>query len=136
MADAAGLHRELFDRIQRKDLASVRELLHADYRYSDSAGAEGGADVAIQVAETYTSAFPDLSFEVLHEFSTADRSCLEAVVRGTHQAELDGIPATGKRVEVRLCNVIEVRDGKIWREADYYDTMSMMQQLGVGPSGS
>ncbi len=29
------------------------------------------------------------------------------------------------------CNVVEARDGKIHRERDYFDTLSLMQQLGL-----
>ena len=54
-------------------------------------------------------------------------------IRGTHTGLLMDIPATGKAVEVPGCNVIEVRDGLIYREADYFDTGTLMQQLGVAP---
>jgi ketosteroid isomerase-like protein len=33
-----------------------------------------------------------------------------------------------------VCDVIEVRDGKVYREREYYDQMTMMQQLGVVPA--
>ena len=56
---------------------------------------------------------------------------LEIVARGTHTGPLDGIPPTGRRAEVVGCNVVEIRDGKIHRERDYYDTMALMQQLGL-----
>jgi len=32
-----------------------------------------------------------------------------------------------------VCDVIEVRDGKIYAERGYMDMMHMMQQLGVAP---
>lgn len=58
-----------------------------------------------------------------------------ALATGTHLGELQGIAPTGRTVTARVCNVIEVKDGKIWREREYYDALSLMQQLGVIPAG-
>ncbi len=37
---------------------------------------------------------------------------------------------TGRKVTVPICDVIEVRDGKVYAEREYFD----MQQLGVAPA--
>jgi len=34
-------------------------------------------------------------------------------------------------VSIPVCHVIELRDGKIYREREYMDMMNMMTQLGV-----
>src|SRR5258705_7593859 len=133
MADAAALHEEMIETVQKRDLGRLRDLYHPDYEYRDNTGESGGVDVAVGVAETYTTAFPDLVFEIRHAFSTGDVSVVEFTARGTHQAELQGIAPTGKSVSVDVCNVIEVRDGKIYREREYYDALGMMQQLGGIP---
>jgi predicted ester cyclase len=41
---------------------------------------------------------------------------------------------TGKTMALPVCNVIEVRDGKIYREREYMDMMTMMTQLGAIPA--
>jgi ketosteroid isomerase-like protein len=41
------------------------------------------------------------------------------------------VPATGKPVTVNICNVIELFDGKVYREREYMDTMSIMTQIGA-----
>ena len=61
-------------------------------------------------------------------------SFIEATATGTHQAELEGIPATGKFVTMTLANAITVKDGKVVGEREYYDQLSLMQQLGVIPA--
>jgi steroid delta-isomerase-like uncharacterized protein len=133
MADAAGLHREMFEVIASRDLTRLTELYHPDYAYASGSGEEGGVEAGLQVAETYTKAFPDMTFTVENEFSCGDNSVLEITVRGTQTGDLPDIPATGRAVEMRLCNIVEVRDGKIYRERDYFDTLTMLQQLGVLP---
>ena len=133
MSDAASVHLEYFDTIKTRDFTRMRDLLHPDYTIMQGDGVEQkGPDVGIAIAETYVTAFPDLTFEVRHQYAPSDSvSVLEFTARGTHQAPLEDIPATGKQVEIVVCNVIELDDGKILREREYYDNLAIMRQLGV-----
>ena len=38
---------------------------------------------------------------------------------------------TGRPAEITICNVIELRDGKVYREREYMDMYTMMTQMGV-----
>lgn len=132
MADTSSIHHEMFDRVHRRDFVGLRELYHRDYRYEGSDGTAGGIDVGVAVAETYTAAFPDLTFDIRHEMTCGEHtSVIEFRASGTHTGPLEGIAPTGRRVEVDVCNVIEVRDGKIALEREYFDSLSMLRQLGV-----
>jgi steroid delta-isomerase-like uncharacterized protein len=133
MNEAAALQLEMFDAVQARDFARLRELYHPDYVYMAGDGTEHkGADAGVAVAELYLRAFPDMEFEIRHHFAAGDRAAvLEITARGTHQAELDGVPATGRAVEVVVCNVVEAEDGLIIREREYYDGLVIMRQLGV-----
>jgi steroid delta-isomerase-like uncharacterized protein len=115
-----------------RDWASVRSLIHADYTYTGSDGQEHkGPDAAIAQAEPFTTAFPDLRLEVKSIHEVGDVAAAEFVASGTHDGDLMGIAPTGKKMTMPVCDVIEVRDGKIYREREYYDTMHLMTQLGV-----
>lgn len=133
MADAATLHREYFDTIKNVDFERMRSLLHPDYTIMQGDGVElRGPEAGIEIAETYTTAFPDLTFEIRQQYVPSDTvSILEFTARGTHKEALEDIPATGNEVEIVVCNVIEVKDGKILREREYYDNLSILRQLGV-----
>lgn len=133
MADTPALHRAMFDAVVARDMDGLRRTLHPDYSYMGADGVEQkGADAAVEVAETYLTAFPDMVFEFPQQHSCGDHvSIIEFVVRGTHTGPLGDIPATGKSAVAHVCNVIEVRDGLIHREREYFDTMSLLQQLGV-----
>ena len=73
----------------------------------DGTGVETKGAEAGLVAQGYTTAFPDLTFELRNQHTDGpDVSIIEFTARGTHQAELDGIAATGKSVEIFVCNVI------------------------------
>jgi hypothetical protein len=42
-----------------------------------------------------------------------------------------GLAATGKPVELLICNVIELRDGKVYREREYMDMLIVITETGV-----
>lgn len=132
MTSVASVHRDMFAAVEQRDFPRLRALYHPDYTYTGGDGVEQkGADAGVAVAETYTAAFPDLTFETRHQYGEGAVSILEVTARGTHQADLEGIPATGRSIEVVACNVIEVQDGLILREREYFDTFSIMRRLGV-----
>ena len=133
MPDAATIQREMFEAVERRDFDRLRELLHPDYTYIGGDGVErAGAEAALAVADFYTTAFPDVTFEVRASHAPSDDvSVLELIARGTHTGPLGDVPATGRAVEVVACNVVEVRDGRILREREYFDTGAIMSQLGL-----
>lgn len=133
MVHAAELHRKLFDAIQSRDLSTIQALLHPDciYRVGDGIEQEG-PEAVIESVRAFTTAFPDLSIDVQRQFEPSDDvSIIEYVFSGTHRGQLETYPATGRRVEVVACSIIDAHDGQIAREHDYYDVMAMMGQLGV-----
>jgi steroid delta-isomerase-like uncharacterized protein len=133
MANAAAVQMDMLDALKSRNFERLGSLYHPDYVYMGGDGVEQkGAEAGVAVAQTYTRAFPDMTFEIRHQFAPGtDVAILELTVRGTHLAELDGIPATGRTVEVVVCNVVEAQDGLIVREREYFDALSIMRQLGV-----
>jgi predicted ester cyclase len=90
-----------------------------------------GAGAGFAVAEMYLTAFRDLRFEVRQQWSPEpDVAIMELTAWGTHQAELDGIPATGRAIEVVACNIVEVADGRIVRERESFDVASIRGSSG------
>ena len=45
-----------------------------------------------------------------------------------------GVPPTGRRVTIPVCDAFEVRDGKIFAEREYMDMQNLFQQIGVSPA--
>lgn len=132
MATPSTIHREMLDAVAHRDLARFRSLLHAEYTYTGADGKElPGPDAGVAVPQTYLAAFPDLEFEIKAVYTQGEMAIAEFVCRGTHTGELLGMAPTGKRMELNVCNVIELRDGKCYREREYYDAMALMAQLGL-----
>ena len=115
----------------------MRDLMHADYSYTGGDGQEKkGPDAGMAVARMFASAFPDGRISIVSIKEAGDTVFVEFIGRGTHEGELMGIAPTGKSITIPVCNVLEVRDGKIYREREYMDMATMMIQLGVMPVGA
>jgi steroid delta-isomerase-like uncharacterized protein len=55
---------------------------------------------------------------------------VEWTMEGTQTGPMGAIPATGKRFSVRGVSVIQLEDGRIRRNSDYYDGATFFRQIG------
>ena len=78
--------------------------------------------------------FPDWHSTFEELVAEGDRVAERWTGRGTHRGELQGIPPTGKRVEVPGSVFYRFVVVKIVEFRGQLDMMGMMQQLGAMPS--
>ena len=135
LTDALTVQRAMLAAAQRGDMQALRDTLHPDYAYTPSDGVERpGPDAGVAVAELYTTAFPDVVLEEVRSWAPSpDVAIMEFRVTGTHTGPLGDIPPTGRPVTGLVCNIVEVRDGLIWREHEFFDELSLLRQLGLAP---
>jgi steroid delta-isomerase-like uncharacterized protein len=115
----------------------MRDLMHPDYTYMGGDGQEQrGQEAGLAVARMFATAFPDGRIDIVNIRDGGDTAFVEFIGRGTHQGDLMGIAPTGKSITIPVCNVLEMRDGKIYREREYMDMATMLTQLGVMPAGA
>lgn len=79
------------------------------------------------------NAFPDFKIELTTQAAAGDWAMLEWTMSGTHQADLPGMPATGKSFSVRGATALQLDDGRISRDSDYWDMATLLTQLGLMP---
>jgi len=79
---------------------------------------------------------PDFKIEVTSLFVAGDWGGAEWIQSGTYTGEVAGTEVTGKHFSGRGASVIELHEGKIKREAFYWDSLSFLRQLGVMPEAS
>jgi steroid delta-isomerase-like uncharacterized protein len=84
-------------------------------------------------AAGFFTAFPDATFTLHSSFAAGNWAAMEWTLTGTQKGDMPGMPATNKRVSVRGSTVIELKDGKISRNTDYWDMATLMRQLGYLP---
>ena len=128
----AEIARASTDAWNRRDFDKMRSLMHPDYSYTGGDGQpQKGQDAGIAINRMFATAFPDGRIDVVRVHETGDTAIVEFVGRGTHKGDLMGIAPTGKTVAIPVCDVLEIRDGKIYSEREYMDMMTIMVQLGV-----
>lgn len=79
---------------------------------------------------------PDYKIELTCLFVAGDWAGGEWIQSGTYTGEVAGTEVTGKHFSGRGASIIELREGKIRREAIYWDTRSFLRELGVMPEAS
>lgn len=129
------IHERLLESWNRRDFESYGKLLHSRYSYTgpDGKTIEGGPKVGVDVAKQYAAAFPDGVVSITNSFSSGSKLVCEFVCRGTHGGDLMGIAPTHKPVEIHVCNVVDLEDGKVVREREYMDMLSILEQIGAAP---
>jgi steroid delta-isomerase-like uncharacterized protein len=80
------------------------------------------------------AAIPDIRFELTGRVAAGEQAAIEWVMAGTHTGDFPGLPATGKPFSVRGSTILELENGKIRRESDYWDAATFMKQVGLLPS--
>lgn len=90
----------------------------------------GVHEIAGFVAEVRT-AFPDFKLHIKESVADGDHIAFHWTVTGTQKGEFQGMPASGKRVELSGMTLNRLRDGKVISEHVYFDRLAMLEQLGV-----
>ena len=93
-----------------------------------------GPEAFKQFVLMYRSAFPDTHFTIEDEIAEGEKVVTRWTARGTHKGELMGIPPTGKQVTVTGISIDRFAGGKSIESWTNFDTLGMMQQLGVVPA--
>ncbi len=103
-----------------------------DVFYEDVAYGEvshGHAEFRKFAADEF-EAVPDLQLKLVRASIHNGHGTIEWSFSGTDK----GIYKTGKKFTVRGVSVIDVRGGKIARSLDFYDSGTIMRQVGVLPA--
>ena len=94
-----------------------------------------GPEGCVAYSRMWADGFPDGRIEIVETISEDDRIAVTYRGRGTHTGTLKNasgeIPATGKEVTLEVCDVVQVRDGKIQSIRTYFDSGSLLAQLGL-----
>ncbi len=135
MSDPATIAREYLEAWNRRDWETFRSVLHPEYSYTGGDGqTQKGPEAGLAIGQMFANAFTDGKIELRKISVAGDIAVVEFIARGTHDGDLMGIAPTGRQMELPVCTVLELRDGKIHTEREYMDMLHMMQQLGVAPA--
>jgi len=87
-----------------------------------------------QNAATYRGAFPDLRVGIDDQCAEGELVCTRWTAKGTNTGDFWGMAATGKQATITGITIDRIAGGKIVESWTNWDTLGMLQQLGVVPA--
>lgn len=118
------------------NLSILEEVIHPEYQYWSPDSQLKGIGQLREFIQAFRNSFPDLNLQVDDFFSSNDRTCTAFTLKGTHEQDFMGIPATKKSVEVQGMVMSRIKDNKILEDREILDNLTFFQQLGVVPEMS
>jgi steroid delta-isomerase-like uncharacterized protein len=133
--DHAATMRQAYDLINAGDIDGFGGLLADDFvEHEELPGLDPGREGVKAFFRMFRAAFPDMHMHAEDVIASGDKVVARARTTGTHQGDFMDIPAAGKRIDVQLIDIIRFGDDGLAHEHwGVFDTMTMMQQLGVVP---
>jgi steroid delta-isomerase-like uncharacterized protein len=98
---------------------------------SPTGGVLEGRDEIARVYRLWFSAFPDIGWRIDDILVDGNRIVVVAQLSGTHAGDFFGVPASGRRVEAQVAELMVVEDGLIVEERRIYDFTGFLVQVGV-----
>jgi steroid delta-isomerase-like uncharacterized protein len=142
MTDNEGLARKLYEAWNERNFDAIAEATAPDGTLTvvGSGDSFEGPDGSRAYNTMWADGFPDGAVTVDRLIASGDHVVVEYTGRGTHtgtlRTSMGEIPATGRSMTLELCDVIEFKDGKVQNQRSYFDTGSMMAQLGLSSESS
>jgi steroid delta-isomerase-like uncharacterized protein len=135
MNHAASIRR-LYDLINARDIDGFGRQLADDFaEREDLPGFPPTKTGVVQYFRSLIEAFPDLHMAPEDVIASGDKAVARVLATGTHKGPFVGIPPTGKRVTVKLIDIIRFGDdGRAREHWGVIDQFGMMQQLGAIPA--
>ena len=94
-----------------------------------------GVEETLSTWKGWAKAFPGAKGDIENETVGDNTVAIELTWRAIHTGPLQlpgkDLAPTGKKVELRACQVIEVSLGKVKSLRHYFDLSSLQRQLGV-----
>jgi len=137
MADNATLARSFYEAFNNRDFDLLAEAIAPEGTITmvGSGQTLRGPEGSRQYNTMWDTAFPDGMITVNRIIAQGDHVVVEFTGRGTHTGTMTtpagAIPATGRSVTLEFIDVLEFGDGKLMSQRNYFDTGSLMTQLGI-----
>ena len=137
MADNATLARRIHEAWNERNFDEIAEATAPEGTITivGSGDTFVGAEGSREYNTMWAKGFPDGKVTVDRVIESGNYVVVEFTGRGTHTGTLatsmGEIPATGRSLTLQLCDVMEFKEGKVQSQKTYFDTGSMMAQLGL-----
>jgi steroid delta-isomerase-like uncharacterized protein len=126
---ATDLFGDVTDALNDRDFDRFVELHADDVVVHDHDETLHGVEAAKQQEQRLFAAFPDMHYDVSSVVADGDQVAARWTVTGTHKGEFQGLPSTGKAVEIPAMGAMRVENGRFSEVWLVYDRLGLMEQL-------
>jgi len=114
------------------DVSRISEFYAGNFQASYPRTDWGQGLEGIRVlAENIRATFPDYSEQIDELIEAGEFVIVRLTLRGTQTGPLEGLPASGKKVEFNDVTICRVEDGKISEQRGLSDHFALFSQLGL-----
>lgn len=96
---------------------------------------QGPAGFAAFFTDMLRPAFPDLTVELHDQIAEDDKVVTRKTISGTHGGVFLGVPPTGRRVSIRVTDIVRLRNGQYaehWGSADLHGALAQLRAPANG----
>ncbi|MHC9296625.1 ester cyclase [Mycobacterium sp. LTG2003] len=131
--------RRVWEAFASGDLDAFDEIIAPGAAFHDTQdpfGNQRGPEHMKNLIQMYRNAFSNMRFDVKLQVAEGDYVCTLLEAQGDNTGELMGQPATGRHSRIQITDTDRIVDGKIEETWVTWDTLGMLQQLGLIPTAS
>jgi predicted ester cyclase len=92
-----------------------------------------GPEGVAQLHDALMPAFPDMELPFADFVAEGDKVLVRLSVQGTHTGPFGELAATGRRIDIGVMDLFQIRDDVLVEHWALLDNLGMMRQLGALP---
>src|SRR6476620_1390270 len=93
-----------------------------------------GPQGVLQLHDALMPGFPDMKLDLEDLVAEGEKVLVRLVIRATHTGPFGDMAATGKRIEVPVLDLFQIREGVLIEHWAQLDNLGMLKQLGALPA--
>ncbi|WP_394772890.1 ester cyclase [Flavobacterium sp.] len=118
--------------LEKGNMEVLKQIATSDFiNHSAPEGMSSGIDGIIYFFTNIIHAsFSDLKVQILDMVAEGDKVVTRKQIHGTHSNEIFGIPATGKKITIKVIDIFTITDGKLnehWGENNFVSVLESLK---------
>lgn len=123
--------RKFLSTMDAQEWDAFREMMAPEHKFHSPFGPPMGRDEHIGIDRDFFKSFHGVKHHILDLVAEGDKVAIRGKTTMMHKEKFQGIPPTGKHIELHWLDIMRIKDGKNAEEWLSMDLMGFMQQLKV-----
>ena len=116
--------------IEQGNMNSFEELVSDKViNHAAPQGSPSGPESMTHFLGILRNGFPDIKVKILDQIAEGDKVTSRKELHGTHSGEFMGIPASGKKVIIRVIDIIRLQDEKYMEHWGMSNLAEVMMEI-------